>query len=168
MITNFPKREDGVQKKPPESLLLAFFDMIADDVADSHGSKGSGLSRVVYTSKLFPEVVFKLEPPGEHFQNVMEWEYWNQVEYTPVAKWFAPALAISSCGRVLAMKRTKPARFYPDEMPMFLTDFKKSNYGMYKGRVVCHDYGTCLLPTYGTILRMKKVQWRDSYETKRS
>jgi hypothetical protein len=64
-------------------------------------------------------------------------------------------------GRVLIMRKTEPApkTAYPEKMPAFFSDFKRSNYGLLEGRLVCHDYGTCLLATTGVTSRMKKVDW---------
>jgi len=120
---------------------------------------GSGMSRKVWDSKVLSDSVIKVEEDSGCFQNVLEWEAWNAVKETAAAKWFAPCEWISPCGVVLIMAKTTPTHKYPDRMPAFLADFKRPNYGMYKGRLVCHDYGTSLLMINGLTTRMRKVQW---------
>jgi hypothetical protein len=120
---------------------------------------GGGMSRSVWSSKVLPDMVVKVEDAAEHFQNVVEWETWQRVKGTAYERWFAPCEAISPCGAVLLMARTKPAARYPDKMPAFLCDFKRTNYGVYKGRVVCHDYGTNMLFENGMTKRMWKANW---------
>ena len=125
---------------------------------------GSGMSRTVWVSPLLPGRVVKTEEDSRRFQNVFEWETWNQVKDTKWAKWFAPCVSISPCGAVLVMERTTlpTLKQFPDRMPVFLTDFKRGNYGMLKGRLVCHDYGTNVLMQTGLNDRVKKVGWWDS------
>ncbi len=122
---------------------------------------GYGMSRAVYECKLRPDCVVKVEDAQQRFQNIMEWETWQRVKGTEFEKWFAPCEWISPAGVVLVMKFTNPLRKqeYPEKMPAFLTDFKRSNYGMYNGRVVCHDYGTHLMLENGMTKRMQKVDW---------
>lgn len=124
---------------------------------------GSGIARNTYSSKAFPNCVVKVEEGVGSFQNVIEWETWGRVKHTQHAKWFAPCEWISPNGSVLIMRRTEPAqkRQYPERMPSFLSDFKRANYGMLDGRLVCHDYGTNLLMEYGMTKRMIKANWWD-------
>ena len=118
------------------------------------------MSREVYSSQMLPDHVIKCEKGGGIFQNQFEWEVWNSVGYTDLGKkWLAPCEWISRCGSVLIMKKTTPVAKYPDKMPAFLSDFKKGNYGMYEGRVVCHDYGTSQFLRTGLTKRMKKIDW---------
>lgn len=125
---------------------------------------GHGMSRRVWTSPLLPGRVVKTEEDSRRFQNVFEWETWNQVKDTKWAKWFAPCVAISPCGSVLVMERTsQPSEEqFADRMPVFLTDFKRANYGVLEGRLVCHDYGTNVLMQTGLSDRLKKAEWWDS------
>lgn len=120
---------------------------------------GSGIGRRVFSSAVLPQSVIKCEEGAASFQNVIEWETWQRVRETPFAHWFAPCEWISPSGAVLVMARTKPPTRLPKEVPVFLTDLKKSNYGIYKGRLVCHDYGTNLLFEHGMTKRMKKADW---------
>lgn len=134
---------------------------------------GSGMSRKTYACATNKDWVVKVEEDSRRFQNVMEWETWKDVRDTPFAKWFAPCIHISPCGGVLIMGRTELAgqSEYPEKMPAFLTDFKRTNYGMYttvnpktkkKTRhIACHDYGTALLIQTGLTKRMKNANWWD-------
>ncbi|MDB6119306.1 MAG: hypothetical protein JWO08_3087 [Verrucomicrobiaceae bacterium] len=123
---------------------------------------GSGMSRVVWDCPILEDCVIKVEDSVTHFQNVIEWETWQNVRGTMYEKWFAPCRWISHSGSILIMEKTKPAldRHYPDRMPKFLCDFKKRNYGLIGNRLVCHDYG--LLLSTG----LTKATWRDLWSDK--
>jgi hypothetical protein len=124
---------------------------------------GQGIGREVFECSLNKDLVIKIESGSGSFQNVVEWETWEEVRETVHAKWFAPCVGISPCGIVLVQKRTQPMskRSYPKEMPNFLADFKYTNYGKYKGHVVAHDYGRHMLMTNGLTKRMRPVNWTD-------
>ena len=124
---------------------------------------GEGIARRVFRFPLIKDCVIKIEDGSRSFQNVIEWEAWERVRGTSVERWFAPCEWISSCGSVLLMKRTTPAyeKDLPGRLPVFLTDTKRSNYGMYKGRLVCHDYGTHILIERGMSKATRKVEWWD-------
>lgn len=150
---------DSYFKRTPE---LDFFEMICDE------KLGSGMSREVYSCSLDPSVVIKFETTQGRFQNIVEWETWQDVKETDYAKWFAPCVNISSCGSVLIMKRTTPIKNlkrYPERMPAFLGDFKYSNYGMYKGHLCTHDYGRTLLVSEGLTKRTRSVDWWADIDT---
>lgn len=132
------------------------FNLLCDDRI------GYGMSRSVFTSRLLPDSVVKVEERAGRFQNVVEWETWLRVQETEVEKWFAPCRWISPNGSVLVMARTTPALEYPDKMPVFLCDFKRTNYGMYDGRLVCHDYGTSQIFEHGMSKRKRKAEWWDA------
>jgi len=103
---------------------------------------GGGMSRQVYAHPTDKTKVIKIEDSVGHFQNALEWEFWNHWSWCKdVAKWLAPCHSISACGTFLIMERTEPLRKAPEKLPQFLTDHKPENYGLLKGRVVCHDYG---------------------------
>lgn len=121
---------------------------------------GQGISRTVYEWLLIKDAVVKFEREGWH-QNVIEWETWERIEHTELARWFAPCLDISPCGRVLIQGRTKPvpAAKYPEKVPSFFTDLKRENWGIYKGRPVCHDYGIHLMLENGMTKRERKARW---------
>jgi hypothetical protein len=122
---------------------------------------GTGIGRQVFSSAVFTGSVIKVESSAGSFQNIIEWETWQRVKETKFAKWFAPCEHISPCGSLLIMAKTAPALEYPEQMPAFLTDFKRANYGMLNGNLVCHDYGTNLLFENGMTKRLKKVEWWD-------
>lgn len=138
---------------------------------------GIGMSRTVYECKIDPHYVVKVEDGSGQFQNVVEWETWQRVADTNYSRWFARCKWISDNGAILIMERTTPAtgNQYLDQMPVFLCDFKRTNYGMVsapdrfgqsktkpKSWLVCHDYGTSLLFEYGMTKRMRKANWYDA------
>lgn len=129
---------------------------------------GRGVSRIVYECKIDPTLVVKVEESSGWFQNVIEWETWKRVEDTPFAKWFAKPRFISDNSCIMVMERTYPVanpKQYPAQMPVFLCDFKRTNYGLAHNRegatIVCHDYGTNLLFEHGMSKRMRKAGWYD-------
>lgn len=133
---------------------------------------GYGMSRTVYDSPLLPRSVIKVETGAQRFQNVIEWETWQRVRDTQASRWFAACEYISPDGIILVMQRTRPAAptEFPDRVPAYLTDMKRTNYGMVgcnsdgsgKQFLVCHDYGTHLLFEHGLTKRLKKANWWDS------
>lgn len=144
------------------------FDLLCADLI------GRGMSRNVFSSKLLPDCVVKVEEDAGRFQNIVEWETWQRVKDTPHARWFAACRWISPNGTILIMERTRtPApQEYPDKMPVFLCDFKRTNYGMARSAprngklgkewLVCHDYGTHLMFENGMTKRLKKADWWDA------
>jgi hypothetical protein len=131
------------------------FNLLCDELI------GSGAGRQVFSSKLLKDSVIKVESGAGSFQNIMEWETWNIVRDTEYAKHFAPCEFISPCGSVLVMAKTQTTRNYPTKVPVFFTDLKRANYGLYKNKFVCHDYGTNLMIQYGMTKRLKKADWWD-------
>lgn len=87
------------------------------------------------------------------FQNAMEWETWNRLSETKWAKYLAPCRWISPCGIVIGSgpganrcaRNLKRCRY-----PTGFLNFKRTNYGVLDGRVVCHDYGLGTLLDRGT------------------
>lgn len=124
---------------------------------------GRGMSRTVFSSKILPDCVIKIEEESGRFQNIVEWETWQRVKFSPLSRWFAECKWISPNGSVLIMERTKPASLkdYLKKMPAFLCDFKRSNYGMAGDWLVCHDYGTNLLFEFGMTKRLVNANWID-------
>ena len=122
------------------------------------------MSRVVYECKLDPTLVVKVEETAGQFQNVIEWETWKRVQDTPYSRWFAKPHSISDNSCILLMERTQPPQpqQFLAQMPVFLCDFKRTNFGMSGKWLVCHDYGTNLLFEHGMTKRMKKAHWYDA------
>lgn len=135
---------------------------------------GYGMSRQVFSSRLLPDCVIKVEKDPGYFQNILEWETWQRVRDTAHSRWFAACRWISPNGRVLIMEKTErpDPDAYPDRMPAFLSDFKRTNFGLSMledpktGKpaktLVCHDYGTHLLFENGMTKRLKKAEWWDA------
>ena len=123
----------------------------------------SGMTRTVFECTVDKGLVVKVEQAEvrTHFQNLMEWFVWNRVCGTAFEKWFAPVVEISPDGRVLLMKRVEPigATRLPKSVPVFFTDLKPSNFGVYQGRVVACDYGSHLLMEVGMTKRLKRADW---------
>lgn len=127
---------------------------------------GEGVSRTVYTLGTDDTKVIKVEDSAGIFQNVAEWLLWQDVKDTRFARFLAPCHSISPCGAALVMSRVTAL---PDDdskvmrtlkLPSFLTDFKRENYGMLKGRVVCCDYGSHLATNHGAFSsRMRAPKW---------
>lgn len=144
------------------------FNMLCDELI------GRGMSRNVFSSKVLPDCVIKIEDGAGQFQNVIEWETWQRVKDTEASRWFAECRWISPNGSVLVMERTRTPDLarYPSHMPAFLCDFKRTNYGLSvavdpkTGRqgshFVCHDYGTHLMFENGMTKRMRKAEWWDA------
>jgi len=124
---------------------------------------GEGISRKVFVFKPSPTtMVVKVEDDeSTYFQNVTEYEIWTAINDRPIAKWFAPCYNISPNGRVMLMGRTEPlpADRRPERLPAFFSDYKQENFGLYEGRVVCHDYGVNNIIRCGLTASLKKVTW---------
>lgn len=138
-----------------------FFDMFCGmKIAD-------GSARSVYTMKLMDELVVKIEPGDNSFQNVEEWNRWNDIKYMEDArKWFAPCRSISPNGKILIQERVyRPHEHYeyPKRMPRWFTDLKKSNFGFLEdGSFVCCDYGLSLISDFGCgKVVYRKADWID-------
>jgi hypothetical protein len=127
---------------------------------------GSGQNRDVYEVSGDSSRVVKVELSpgniGSDFQNVCEWATWQEVRGSPWEKWFAPCWKISDCGIALIQARTTPLppERYPKVLPDFLCDLKPVNFGLYKGRVVVHDYGLNLFAVkalrHGKMIKVTK------------
>lgn len=122
---------------------------------------GEGTSRRVYQFRFDLDYVLKYEAPGGSFQNIHEHDIWRQVEGTEHEKWFAPCRYLSPCGMFLVQKHCRAARpdEYPENVPNYLTDLGRDNFGIYKGNFVARDYGYTRVMTRGLTKRMKKAYW---------
>lgn len=126
---------------------------------------GVGIGRNVYEWPFDPKYVLKIESTSMSFQNVREYEIWQEIQYRKdIAKWFAPCDWISPCGIYMLQRKTEqiPQSEYPQKVPSFFFDQKYSNFGVIvengKRRFVAHDYGTFSL-TNGLSGRFKKADW---------
>ena len=122
---------------------------------------GEGIHRTVYACRLRPELVVKVESHDfRYFANVMENKFWGDHEhYAKVAEWLAPCHYLSPDARVLLQARADPVpRDYPmpEQMPAFLSDLKRENFGLIGGRLVCVDYAMTI-PSPS--VRPKKAYW---------
>ena len=104
---------------------------------------GGGSFRNVYA--LDDKRVLKVEPSGSTFCNHQEWMIWQEVVGGKWEKWFAPCLDIDTLSGTLIQRRTTPLTDRQwnrlKEVPNFMADIKRANWGMLDGRIVCHDYG---------------------------
>lgn len=124
---------------------------------------GYGTTRAIYQHALDPGLIVKIEDGAQSFCNIAEWSVWEAVKETALARWFAPAVAISQSGTVIVMKRCEPLRpdELPERIPAFFTDVKAENWGLFEGRPVCLDYGYHLMLERGMTKAMRKANWRD-------
>lgn len=122
---------------------------------------GSGVSRGVYVYGPDPKYVLKIETEEGWWQNIMEWETYQEAKDTPAGKWFAPCERISDNGKILLQRRTNPLgwRERPKKMPRFFTDLKLTNFGTIDGQVVAHDYGLSRIVRLGLSCQMRKAVW---------
>lgn len=145
-----------------DRLLDLFTNTVAKDLCGlmAGDQVGYGMSRDVRVFLPDPEYVLKFELDSGRFQNVMEWEFWQEVrDMNWFNQWFAPCRMISACGTILMMRRTYAPKIpYPEKIPSFITDTKLSNFGQLEDRIVCHDYGRLLMTNYLT-RRTKKAKW---------
>ena len=124
--------------------ILSTHARIKDCVLDALvGEKlGSGSFRDVYA--LDAKRVLKVEARDWAFCNAHEWTIWCDCP-PEWQKWFAPCLTIDDLGAALIQRRTKPLTKKQwaalTEIPDFMADIKRENWGWMDGRPVCHDYG---------------------------
>lgn len=153
-VTKTRQTEEEMSDELRQEAALSLFDeMIGDKI-------GYGMSRGVYNWNPDGSLVTKIElGEGKWFQNIVEWKIWEELQYHTILKeWLAPCTGISEDGKILWQKRTEKCLIskLPKYIPSCFTDEKASNWGMYKGKIVCHDYGTIL---FGGGFRMKKAEW---------
>ena len=122
---------------------------------------GEGASRDVYECSLNDKVVIKYEVRGKMFQNVMEWNIWQEVKDTKYASWFAQCLDISPCGLFLVMEKISipDKKMYPKKVPEFFTDLKYNNFGMVVKQLVAVDYGFPIIFKDNDLKKKKKAEW---------
>lgn len=108
---------------------------------------GFGCYREVFAHPHRTDLVIKVETAAGSFMNVLEWEVWRELATSKWSGYFAPCEDISPSGAVLLMKRTQPIKAFPKALtlPDFFQDVKPENFGLLKGRIVCHDYSLSTL-----------------------
>ena len=124
---------------------------------------GSGIAREVFAYLPDPRYVVKIEDVAKSFQNVREWDVWDDAQYMDdeIRSWLAPCKTISPAGTVLIQRRTTPVMRHelPDKVPAFLGDLKPENFGKIGKRIVAHDYGCHLVCNSGLTKRKVKANW---------
>lgn len=146
-------------------LLGDFFDFFCG------AELGEGTSRTVYEFRLDPMYVIKIqrtEKDKTAFQNVSEFDTWTNINghHKELAKFLAPCWNISSCGRVLLMRKTekiKDNQRMPKKIPEFLSDTKTQNWGVIEGKVVCHDYANNHVYSKVTTKLVTPKWWSDRH-----
>jgi hypothetical protein len=122
---------------------------------------GRGASREVYEFAPDPTAVIKYEYATNKFDNAHEWTLWSELRDTKWGDWLAPIRKVSACGTFLIQERTAPLTEFPKgfRVPSFLADRKPENFGMYRGRVVAHDYGNHRMFARGIVgVRLEKAR----------
>lgn len=134
---------------------------------------GAGASRQTYEYAPNPkDTVIKVEQNAGWHQNAMEWHVWQSMKnkddkrVAALRKWFAPVIRMSDLGVWLLMERTVPVTMRElkkevKQVPDVITDLKVGNFGrLPDGRIVCHDYGTCLAIEHGLYnYRLRPATW---------
>lgn len=129
---------------------------------------GYGISREVYSVPLARHLVAKVARidsvhPVGIIANVQEYATWEAVTMFPdhVRQWFCPCHSISIHGTTLFMERAEPINReqLPKDVPVYFTDLKLENWGMYKGKPVCLDYANLLIVNQLLSKRTKKATW---------
>lgn len=140
-----------IEDLSPSVLREFMFFMTGDKI-------GNGASRIVFDHPHDKTKVIKMENRADTFHNVREWQIWQDFQHVPsITRWLAPCHHISHSGTFLVMSKTSPLLKVPKMVPKFCTDHKMANYGMYKGRLVCHDYGHLIIT-----LDEKMRKWNDN------
>jgi hypothetical protein len=124
---------------------------------------GEGIHRRVFECRVRPDLVVKVEhDENRYFANVLEHKFWADNQHcAKVARWLAPCEYLSLDGRISLQHRADPIGAnaeLPDKLPAFLTDIKRSNFGLLGGRIVCVDYAMVL---QNPSIRERKADWRD-------
>jgi hypothetical protein len=122
---------------------------------------GHGTYRSIFHHATDPTLIVKVENKTGSFSNVQEWDVWQRVKLTKLARWFAPCVQISGAGTVLIQRKCElvTARQLPKKVPAFFTDLKAENWGLLNGRAVCFDYGCNLLMERGMTERLRIARW---------
>jgi len=122
---------------------------------------GYGVSRTVFHDFLDSNCVLKYDHDDQH-ANVREWAIWEELRDAPrYAKWLAPCMRISPCGKWLIQKMTTPVDKWPKKIPKFINaDTKRGNFGLLDGQLVCHDYAYLSVMRHNeNLLKLTDVKW---------
>lgn len=123
---------------------------------------GWGQYRRVYEHAFDKKLVIK-QDSGQNFSNINEWQVWNEFKDEPLGKWLAPVLFCSARGLWIVMAKTRPIPIgkFPKRIPALFSDIKPENWGMFRGRPVCHDYGNHAVFTVAKphLAKLKSVLW---------
>ena len=129
---------------------------------------GTGSTRNVYEWLPDPTMVVKYEGAGDAFANVLEFKIWEDLQYVKHAKsWLAPCFKLSANGVWMLQARTEtPSSSFkwPNRIPRWLTDCKKQNFGLLKGKLVCHDYALNTIVSRGATKATKKPDFWNQEE----
>lgn len=124
---------------------------------------GEGCYRYVFDNPFNSKQVIKIDM-GETNSNVIEWYLWDTIKLIPdLAKWFAPCVKMSPCGRVLIMDKAETSKgldSFPKKIPSFFMDVKTQNFGFINKQMVCIDYGLNLLYVTGEKYKMVDGKWQ--------
>lgn len=119
---------------------------------------GEGSKRAVFEYNLDKRYVVKLAVRPD--ANFREHDLWNELKHDDVSKWLAPCHWISHYGDIMLQYKTEPLPDdfkMPKKLPEFLTDIKKSNFGLLNGKLVAHDYDLTLNANFAIKSKMRKV-----------
>lgn len=151
-----------IKENFPTTISKEFMDFFCGDFV------GEGCGRIVYRHRFDHSLVVKIEYEPHSFQNVHEWDLWQQhhAANTSVCDFLAPCVEISHSGNILLQKYAKPVPFsfdLPKSIPAVLNcDCKRENWGIYQKRIVCRDYGRHLAVREASLGRnMARAEWRE-------
>lgn len=122
---------------------------------------GYGAYRDVFVMKHKPDLVVKVAQDSRgRRENMVAYKMWQQIDMTPLEKWFAPIIDVSEMGLYLIQKRVEfmPHSQYPKKIPSLFTDVKYSNFGTLDGKFVCCDFGAINL-TKGMSTKLVNADW---------
>ncbi len=122
---------------------------------------GEGIHRKVFECKIRPDLVVKVETDDlRNFANVFEMQFWDAYQHSKlISKWLAPCEYLSPDGMILLQKKCSQVPFdypMPKNMPEFMTDFKRANFGIMDGKLVCVDYA---ITRSDPSVKMTKADW---------
>ena len=108
---------------------------------------GEGVARKVYVYDPVPTLVVKVQTrlsyKDRDYQNIAEFDLWEEAKGTPLEKWMAPIYWLSRDGRYLLQDRCDPCPFdrIPLKVPKVFEDCHEGNFGLLKGKPVLIDFG---------------------------